>query len=260
MHSSWQAMRRVSPHELIRIPCALRFFFGRLAERAVSTLSEKLTTVTTKAFAREELVTEPRRPLEKQHCMKESLAERIALRNTERNSLVPNTIKVSKCRRYLIVEWRQEQTHHNGSNASSGSSIMKGDGLHLPTGTQLAKPPRGPTRLLAELLRAESTSTDVKGSGYLVYGKRGLKITEVVPHGNYAVRLQFSDDHSGGIFPYDFLHWIGENKITVMRSYLQKLKDKRKSRVPPVRRASTANRPAATMQQAVKGCGKSTQH
>ena len=96
---------------------------------------------------------------------------------------------------------------------------------------------RPPTRILAELLRAQSPSTDVIGANHLVYGKRGLTITEVVPMGQYAVRLQFSDSHSGGIFPYDYLEMIGRtgdgSKFRIMRGYIRQLREGRKSRNPP---------------------------
>merc|ERR1711916_323928 len=59
--------------------------------------------------------------------------------------------------------------------------------------------------IFAELLRAEAPSTDVKGAGVLVYGKRGIRIEDVVVVGNYALRIAFSDGHDAGIFPYGYL-------------------------------------------------------
>lgn len=96
----------------------------------------------------------------------------------------------------------------------------------------------------AELLRVEAPSTDVKGAGVLVYGKRGIVITELVVVGNYALRIAFSDGHDAGIFPYGFLYELSTEKWPVSRAYLQRMADHRKSRIPP--------RPIAPKQL---GCG-----
>ena len=57
--------------------------------------------------------------------------------------------------------------------------------------------------LPAEYLRVESPSAEVQGHGpgqrTTQFGKRNVAITEIVPTGNYAVRLVFDDHHSTGI-------------------------------------------------------------
>ena len=94
-----------------------------------------------------------------------------------------------------------------------------------------------PMELLAEFLRAVAPSTDVKGAGATIYGKRGLKINDLYPVGNYALRIAFSDGHDAGIYPYDYLRFLGENKFSEMRQYLQQVRTARRSREPPVKRA-----------------------
>ena len=84
----------------------------------------------------------------------------------------------------------------------------------------------------AELLRAEAPSTDVKGAGVLVYGKRGITITDLVVVGNYAVRIAFSDGHDAGIFPYGYLYELSADKWRVSREYLERLQDHNKKRQP----------------------------
>ncbi|RNF18752.1 Myb domain protein 40 [Trypanosoma cruzi] len=94
------------------------------------------------------------------------------------------------------------------------------------------------TRFLAEFLRAYSPSTDVIGSDVLIYGRRGITITDVIPVGNYALRIVFSDGHSGGIYPYEYLFHLGCEKYSRMREYIRRLRAKHKSRDPPKRAPS----------------------
>lgn len=243
---------------------ARRSFVNRLV-KAASTQLERMSAGFVLAN-KEDLITEPRRKFEKVRVMEETLAERIQLQKGQRQDLVPSTIRVSKCRRYLVLEWQQRRAAATcdgatQSDASTSGILMPEAAVKtspLPAASSL-QPPRRPTRLLAELLRAKSSSTDVAGSGVLIYGKRGLTITEVVPHGNYAVRLQFSDDHSGGVFAYDYLHFLGESKWAVMRQYITDLKNKRRSRIPP-KRAPSLHRPkpnaaAATSAASSSGAG-----
>jgi DUF971 family protein len=61
----------------------------------------------------------------------------------------------------------------------------------------------------AEYLRVRSPSAEVQGHSpderKTVAGKRDVAILEVLPVGNYAVRLVFDDLHSTGIFSWDYL-------------------------------------------------------
>jgi DUF971 family protein len=90
--------------------------------------------------------------------------------------------------------------------------------------------------LPAEYLRVRSPSAEVQGHSpaerRLVAGKRDVKILELEPVGNYAVRPVFDDLHSTGIFSWDYLLELGRNRETYWREYLGELKDKRLSRDP----------------------------
>ncbi len=81
--------------------------------------------------------------------------------------------------------------------------------------------------LSAELLRVESPSAEVKGHGpgqeTLQWGKRDVVITRVEPVGNYAVRLAFSDGHSTGIYTWVYLAQLGQEQVTLMAAYVEKL-------------------------------------
>ncbi len=90
--------------------------------------------------------------------------------------------------------------------------------------------------LPAEYLRVRSPSAEVQGHSpaerRLVAGKRDVRILELQPVGNYAVRPVFDDLHSTGIFSWDYLLELGRNREIYWREYLGELKDKRLSRDP----------------------------
>lgn len=90
--------------------------------------------------------------------------------------------------------------------------------------------------LPAEYLRVRSPSAEVQGHSpaerRLIAGKRDVKILELEPVGNYAVRPVFDDLHSTGIFSWDYLLELGRNRETYWREYLGELKDKQQSRDP----------------------------
>ena len=90
--------------------------------------------------------------------------------------------------------------------------------------------------LPAEYLRVRSPSAEVQGHSpaerRLIAGKRDVKILELEPVGNYAVRPVFDDLHSTGIFSWDYLLELGRNREAYWREYLGELKDKKLSRDP----------------------------
>jgi len=93
--------------------------------------------------------------------------------------------------------------------------------------------------LSAEYLRVRSPSAEVQGHSpaerRTVAGKRDVRILEVQPVGNYAVRLVFDDMHSTGIFSWDYLFEHGRNQETYWRQYLDELMNKKLSRDPSPR-------------------------
>jgi DUF971 family protein len=119
----------------------------------------------------------------------------------------PTEIKLAKDRRALLV------------------SFEGGDRFVLP----------------AEYLRVESPSAEVQGHNpderKTVPGKRDVQILEVLPVGNYAVRLVFDDMHSTGIYSWDYFHELGREQETRFARYLEELAVKNLSRDPPARRA-----------------------
>ena len=79
----------------------------------------------------------------------------------------------------------------------------------------------------AEYLRVKSPSAEVQGHApeerKTVGGKRNVQILEVLPVGNYAVRLVFDDMHSTGIFSWDYLRDLGRNHAAWWQDYLDEL-------------------------------------
>jgi DUF971 family protein len=94
--------------------------------------------------------------------------------------------------------------------------------------------------LSAEYLRVKSPSAEVQGHApeerKTVPGKRVVMILEVLPVGNYAVRLVFDDMHSTGIYGWDYLRDLGQNHAAYWQDYLDELAAQNLTRDPPARR------------------------
>jgi len=88
--------------------------------------------------------------------------------------------------------------------------------------------------LPAELLRVLSPSAEVQGHSpeqrVTVGGKKNVGIVRLEPVGNYAVRIVFDDGHDTGLFVWEYLRELGENREARWQSYLQDLAAKRLSR------------------------------
>ena len=88
--------------------------------------------------------------------------------------------------------------------------------------------------LPAELLRVLSPSAEVQGHSeaqrVTVAGKQTVGIVRIEPVGNYAVRVVFDDGHDTGLFVWDYLRALGENKDARWQGYLKDLAAKGLSR------------------------------
>ena len=87
-----------------------------------------------------------------------------------------------------------------------------------------------------ELLRVYSPSAEVRGHGpgqeVLQAGKRDVEILSLEPSGSYAVQPTFSDGHNTGIYSWDYLYGLGQNREKLWREYLQRLEQAGASREP----------------------------
>ena len=86
----------------------------------------------------------------------------------------------------------------------------------------------------AEYLRVRSPSAEVQGHSpqerKTVGGKKDVGIAELVPTGNYAVRIVFDDRHDTGIFSWSYLRELGRNHSAYWQEYLAELQAKGLSR------------------------------
>ena len=91
-------------------------------------------------------------------------------------------------------------------------------------------------RLPYEFLRVYSPSAEVRGHGpgqeVLQVGKRDVGITALEPSGSYAVTPAFSDGHSTGIYSWDYLYWLGQNRDSLWQQYLERMEKAGASREP----------------------------
>jgi len=88
--------------------------------------------------------------------------------------------------------------------------------------------------LSAEMLRVMSPSAEVQGHSpeqhVTVARKRNVKIKELRPVGNYAVRIVFDDGHDTGLYTWSYLEQLGREKNKRWAGYLSELDQKGLSR------------------------------
>ena len=83
--------------------------------------------------------------------------------------------------------------------------------------------------LPAEYLRVYSPAADNRvdiDRGVMATGKEQVAITKVTPMGNYAIRLTFSDGHSGGVYSWRNLYELGKQQDANWQAYLDWLAKK----------------------------------
>jgi ATP-binding protein involved in chromosome partitioning len=88
--------------------------------------------------------------------------------------------------------------------------------------------------LSAEMLRVMSPSAEVQGHSpeqrVTVGRKRNVKIKELKPVGNYAVRIVFDDGHDTGLYAWSYLQTLHEERDKRWAEYLSALAQKGLSR------------------------------
>ena len=86
----------------------------------------------------------------------------------------------------------------------------------------------------AEMLRVMSPSAEVQGHSpeqrVTVPNKASVSIRQLLPVGNYAVRIVFDDGHDSGLFTWIYLAELGANKEAKWQGYLDELREKGLSR------------------------------
>ncbi len=81
--------------------------------------------------------------------------------------------------------------------------------------------------LPCEYLRVHSPSAEVQGHGpgqeVLQVGKENVGIDALEPVGNYALKIRFDDGHDTGLYTWDYLRELGEQRSTKWAAYLERL-------------------------------------
>jgi DUF971 family protein len=79
-----------------------------------------------------------------------------------------------------------------------------------------------------------SPSAEVQGHSpeqrVTVGGKKNVGIVRLEPVGNYAVRVVFDDGHDTGLFVWEYLRELGENREARWQDYLADLAAKKLTR------------------------------
>jgi DUF971 family protein len=93
-------------------------------------------------------------------------------------------------------------------------------------------------RLSCEYLRVYSPSAEVMGHGpgqeVLQHGKIGVNIKAIKPVGNYALQLEFDDEHDTGLYSWEYLYKLCTEKEARWQTYLDRLSAAGASRDPQV--------------------------
>ncbi|NVK43458.1 MAG: DUF971 domain-containing protein [Oceanospirillaceae bacterium] len=99
--------------------------------------------------------------------------------------------------------------------------------LHLKSRTLELVYPDGNFELTAEFLRVHSPSAEVRGHGIgqsvLQTGKKLVGIKQVVPAGNYALKIVFDDGHDSGLYTWEYLYDLAHDHDRYWQDYLQRL-------------------------------------
>ena len=81
----------------------------------------------------------------------------------------------------------------------------------------------------SEFLRVYSPSAEVRGHGpgqeTLQLNKQDVSISSLVPMGNYAIAIHFSDGHTTGIYSWSYLLHLGTEKEDLWQDYCNQVKE-----------------------------------
>jgi len=83
--------------------------------------------------------------------------------------------------------------------------------------------------LSSEYLRVYSPSAEVRGHGpgqeTLQLNKQDVTISSLVPMGNYAIAIHFSDGHATGIYSWSYLLHLGANNEELWLDYCNRVNE-----------------------------------
>ncbi|MBF0425182.1 MAG: DUF971 domain-containing protein [Magnetococcales bacterium] len=92
--------------------------------------------------------------------------------------------------------------------------------------------------LSMEYLRVVCPCADCRGhtpdQRKIIDGKQDVTVTAITPVGRYAVKIVFSDGHDTGVYSWDTLWEVGNDKESLWQAYLEDLARTHKRRKPSV--------------------------
>lgn len=84
-------------------------------------------------------------------------------------------------------------------------------------------------QLPCEYLRVYSPSAEVRGhfgiGAKLVTGKEAVNIREIIPVGQYAIKIVFDDGHDSGLYDWDYLYDLGRKQAVLWTDYLDRCRE-----------------------------------
>ncbi len=79
----------------------------------------------------------------------------------------------------------------------------------------------------SEFLRVHSPSAEVQGHSpgqeILQLNKENITINRIRPIGNYAISIHYSDDHTTGIYSWNYLQYLALNQEELWEKYSQQI-------------------------------------
>ncbi len=141
----------------------------------------------------------------------------------------PDSVHAQIYRDIAAKAWSTLQ-EHRGTRLAPPALEISADGSALRVAFQGAEP----FSLSAEMLRVMSPSAEVQGHSpaqrVTVEGKRNVKVRELKPVGNYAVRIVFDDGHDTGLYAWSYLQTLHAERDKRWSEYLSALAQKGLSR------------------------------
>ena len=137
----------------------------------------------------------------------------------------PDSVHAQIYRDLAAKTWTELEAHQ-GRRTEPPQLRIEENGTMLEVGFAS----QSPFRLPAEMLRVMSPSAEVQGHSpdqrVTVARKRNVKIRDLQPVGNYAVKIVFDDGHSTGLFSWVYLDQLHRERDDRWATYLAELKAK----------------------------------
>jgi len=137
----------------------------------------------------------------------------------------PDSAEARAYREIAVTAWEQLQQSRLARGAPPRLELSAG-GRELSVAFDEGRP----FSLSAEMLRVMSPSAEVQGHApeqrVTVANKRHVRIKDLKPVGNYAVRIVFDDGHDTGLYSWQYLQTLDRERDARWAEYLSALAQK----------------------------------